>query len=302
MTVINMRGSHGSGKTYVSHTLIDNYLKNELLEPEYVREKHFVKTNCFELDGNLRILGRYRSGMDGIFPQEIVEDIIRYWTKPDNFVIWENVMVSANVGRWCTLSHELEPVSHNIWAFFDTPLELCIERVFSRRAETAGRGFNHRQEDSEVKLDVLAQHWRRCRRAAVRAVEEGIDVRWVDHRHSYEQVFYMLKNEGWSPESLKEPDRPELDLVRWNPTAEEKEYVLKTAILPWEPEDTQTKVDFVSPPRASKGDINDQLGTRVLKWGWDVEETSELDTTVQAWKSAPDTVKDALKLTPSDKI
>jgi len=282
--LINLRGSHGSGKTYVSHRLIDEHAHEALIEPEYVQEKHFIKPNCHAIEGGLYILGRWKSGMDGIFPQTIVEEMIEYWA-PKGHVIWENVMVSANVGRWAVLSHKLEPINHNIWAFFDTPLELSIERVMSRRQESAERGFNHRQEDSEVKLDVLAQHWRRCRRAAVRAYQDGIDVRWIDHTCAYEQVYDLLATEGdWNP-----PGGGSLygapELIPWQPTEEEIEYVLKTAILPWEPEDTVTKTSYVSAPRMKFSKNPDQeFGLAVKRWGAGYEDSEVFGHTVKSWE------------------
>lgn len=280
--ILNLRGTHGSGKTWVSHKLIADYEMEPRIEPEYVLGKHFVKANVHVKD-NLFIAGRYKSGMDGIFPQEIVEEMIRYWA-PQGNVIWENVMVSANVGRWAELSKELEPINHAIWTFFDTPLQLCIDRVFERRAGADKRGFNHRQEDAEVKLDVLAGHWRRCRRAAVRAYQEGIDVRWINHELAYEQVHDLLFTEGsWKPSNFEDffPNVPK----QWKPTDEELEYVLKTAILPWEPTDTQTKVDFVSPPRASKLTPGLELGTKVEKWGSGIDDDNQLGVLISDWKA-----------------
>lgn len=289
--LINLRGTHGSGKTYVSHKLIENYLVEKRVEPEYVLGKHFVKTNCHVLQDDLYIIGRYKSGMDGIFPQEIVEEMIEYWA-PKGHVIWENVMVSANVGRWAVLSKKLDPVNHNVWCFLDTPLQVCIDRMFQRRAEASDRGFNHRQEDSEVKLDVLAGHWRRCRRAAVRAVQEGIDVRWIDHTQAYDQVHALLTEEGhWLAEEGDTPV-PWIAPASWKPTQKEIEYVLKTARLPWEPEDTQTKVDFISPPRMKfKMNLDEQLGVKVQRWGAGIEDEEQLGVVVSNWNAYNEKLK-----------
>lgn len=283
--LINLRGTHGSGKTWVSHKLIEDYKGEGRIEPEYVREKHFSIPNVHELPGDLMIAGRWKSGMDGIFPQEIVEDIVKYWA-PHKFVMWENVMISANVGRWCTLSKELEPINHNVWLFLDTPLQLCIDRMFARRAEASERGFNHRQEDSEVKLDVLAGHWRRCRRAAVRAHQDGIDVRWIDHRFAYEQVHDLLIFEGWQPNGVREPTKfKDIEVpFSWKPTEEEQAYVLKTARLPWGDPDEVTHVDFKSPPKRYASNPNEVMGVKVQKWGAGYEDTDEFGVVVKSWE------------------
>ena len=295
--LLNIRGTHGSGKTYISHKLMETFKMTEVVEPEYVRGKHFVKTNCHIIGEHqdLFIVGRYKSGMDGIFPQEIVEDMIEYWA-PKGHVIWENIVVSANIGRWAALSSRLEPINHNIWLFLDTPLQVCIDRVMSRRAQAADDGFNHRQDDAEVKLDVLSGHWRRVRRAAARAYLEGIDVRWVDHTCAYEQVLKLLVLEGgWNPQALRLSElgtSPTLE--RWSPTPEEVEYVLKTSKLPWGDPEEMTKVDYVSPVKSYRRLKVDALGSRVFKWGTSEEITNEkilrpsratdvFDIEIQSW-------------------
>lgn len=271
-----------------------------------MQEKHFVKPNAHVFGDDLAIIGRYKSGMDGIFPQTIVEEMIEYWASKARNVIWENVMVSANVGRWALLSQKLEPVNHNVWVFFDTPLQVCIDRVFARRAGSAERGFSHRQEDGEVKLDVLAGHWRRCRRAAVRAHREGIDVRWVSHVLAYEQVHNLLALEGgWEVplETIYEDENPSEEYYvpapqPWKPTEEELEYTLKTARLPWEPEDTQTKVDFKSPPRTKfHQNLNREFGVKVEKWGAGIEDDDQLGTLVSDWAAYQKAQQDAKRST-----
>lgn len=278
---INIRGGHGTGKTYISHKLLEDHAHDSLLEPEWIQGKHFALPNCFRMPGNpsVHVVGRYKSGMDGIFPQTIVEEMLHYWA-PQGHVIWENVMVSANIGRWAVLANELKASGvHPIWMFMDTPLELCIERVFARRRAASEKGFNHRQADTDVKLDVLAGHWRRVRRSAVRAIRQGIDVRWIDHTRSYEQVHDVLVSEGgWNPqEKLSHMVPP---LLPWNPTEEEADYLLKTAILPWEPADTVTKVAYTPKPKI-KGTPGVEFGVKVKKWGG--ESYDEFGVTVREW-------------------
>jgi hypothetical protein len=244
-----------------------------LVEPEYVCGKRFRKSNCHAMPDGAFVVGRYKSGCDGIFPQEIIEEMIKYWA-PRGHLIWENVLVAANIGRWAVLAQDTEPINHNVWVFLDTPLELCIERVFKRRAEAAAQGFNHRQSDDAVKLDVISGHWRRVRRATARAVRAGIDVRIVQHTISYEQVHNMLVLEGnWRPrgaETCYFPGIPELQT--WKPTEDELDYVLKTAKFPWEPEDTITNVKMSSPnaPKPVRVQTvtnpNEEFGVPVAVW------------------------------------
>lgn len=193
--------------------------------------------------------------------------MIEYWA-PKGHVIWENVLVSANIGRWAVLSKKLEPINHNVWVFLDTPLQVCIDRVLERRAKASEDGFNHRQSDDEVDLNVIAGHWRRVRRATARAYKEGIDVRILKNEVAYEQVHNLLVREGnWNPNTDGFVQEYEVSYPeRWTPSEDELELVLKTARFPWEPEDTVTKVDFISKKQRPRGPIT-IFGTTVKRWG-----------------------------------
>lgn len=306
--LLNIRGTHGSGKTYISHKLIDDFPSRGVVEPQEVLGKRFVKNNCHIVGQHedLNIVGRWKSGMDGIFPQEIIEEMIEHWA-PRGHIIWENIVVSANIGRWATLAKKLEPINHSIWLFMDTPLQVCIDRVFARRAQAAAEGFNHRQLDSEVKLDVIAGHWRRVRRAAARAVLEGIEVRWVDHTCSYEQVYNLLVGEGsWRPTNVGFQTYHVKPLEPWRPTSDELEYVLKTSKLPWGDPDEMTKVDFVSTRTPIKRNrvvvaSRDEFGIPVSRWGGEPDSEPEVEP-VRVVREVQDIFSVAVNKWPGDTI
>jgi hypothetical protein len=181
------------------------------------------------------IVGREMSGCDGIYPHEIVEDMLRRWATEVDHIVWENVLVSANRGRWLRLAQELEPVNHAVWAHLDTPFEVCMERIYERRARRAAEGWKHRQKDGKVDDEIIYTHWKRCRRTATRAVvEDGMDVRWIDHQHAYEQAHDMLVRAGWKcGHGLLRPDLEEPQ--PWIPTEAEAAAVIKgPGLLPWE--------------------------------------------------------------------
>jgi hypothetical protein len=262
--IINVRGTHGSGKTTISHRLIDEHDSIPLVEPnpiEGVRrygkrigepyDKNFKKPNAHRIPGangeDVIMVGRYQSGCDGILPQEIIEDMLRYWA-PRGHLVWENVFVSASVGRWGVLAHDLNAQGgHSVWAHLDTSAQMCLDRVASRREKAKAAGFKHRQEDT--KHDVHMAHWRRCRRSACRAYQDSIDVRWIQHELAYEMVHDALVRAGWEcpRHGLLLPEGPFLE--PWTPTERELEYVLRTTNLPWEIE-TGHLTESVSKPTA----------------------------------------------------
>jgi adenylate kinase family enzyme len=235
--ILNVRGTNGSGKSYISKKLRDDHYHELVVEPKTILGKNFKKPNATivpTVGADVILVGREKTSCDGIFPQEIIEDMLRYWAGRGHCV-WDNVLVSGNVGRWGVLAEEFMKIGHkNIWAPLDTPYATCIERIYARRAQAEAEGFKHRQKSGTIKEDVVRSHWRRCRRSPARAImaHPNIEIRWIDHTRSYEQVHDILVEHGWSPPEgfLLEP---ELRAVPWQPTEEDLEYIIKTAMLPW---------------------------------------------------------------------
>lgn len=247
MTVmLNIRGTNGSGKSYISKRLRDEHPHELVVEPQQILGKNFKKANATIISAGQEdadpviLVGREKTSCDGIFPQEIIEEMLRYWARRGHCV-WDNVLVSGNVGRWGVLAKELEKEGFKqIWCPLDTPYATCIERIYARRAQAEAEGFKHRQKDGTIKEDVVRSHWRRCRRAPARGHRDvGIEVRWIDHTKSYEQVHDILVEHGWAPpEGFLLP--PDERAVPWQPSDEDVEFIIKTAMLPWLEEEVAT--------------------------------------------------------------
>lgn len=94
-------------------------------------------------------------------------------------VIFEGLIVSNVFGRWAKVA---EDCGDFIWAFMDTPLEVCRQR-------TAGRS-----KKSEFKE---ADHLKRlydCSRGIIKKAEAaGQRAIWLDHRRAFEQVMEILE-------------------------------------------------------------------------------------------------------------
>jgi len=196
---VNLRGTHGSGKTTISRRFIDEHrVVKQHFGPvtRSARKKRYTKPLCFELEGGLMMLGRWQSGLDGIMPYHVVGELVRYYA-PMGHVVWENVLVSGNAGMWVEMADELVPWTKTTWAFLDTPFDTCIERIYQRREARAAEGWKHRQE--HIKTDPIEQGWRRIRRIAHETRDmPNVDGRWLDHTNAYNQVHNMLVQEaGW---------------------------------------------------------------------------------------------------------
>ena len=69
-----------------------------------------------------------------------------------------------------------------IFAFLDTPWDVCLQRVLSRRAEAG----NDKPFDPDK---TMRSAYEQCRRSAELLTEAGgYDVRWLDHTRAVAEV------------------------------------------------------------------------------------------------------------------
>ena len=110
----------------------------------------------------------------------LIDAVIRSWAQLGN-VIFEGLIVSGIHGRWLRISKEVSPI---IWAFLDTPIDVCIARILERNG---GKPFNVeylkdiRNSRTPKQLSVIAE-------AGERAV-------WIDHTRAFEQVMEIIHQE-----------------------------------------------------------------------------------------------------------
>lgn len=194
--IINIRGTNGAGKTSVYRRFIDDHPGEELFgpTPRLQTDRRYVKPIAFALPGGTFCVGRHQAGCDGIHPQEIIVDLVRHYAALGH-VVYENVLISGNRGRWEAMARDLEPTNHTVWAVLDTPFATCLERIYQRRALRAAEGWKHR--GATIKEGLIEQQYRRVHRVSLGAVGAGIDVRLIDHTRAYEQTHDLLVRAGW---------------------------------------------------------------------------------------------------------
>jgi adenylate kinase family enzyme len=186
--IINPRGTSGSGKTTIVRGLMD---KATNIRPIGGTVK---KPYAYELSGFRRplfIIGGYENvcgGCDGIPTQDAICHRVRKCAAEGD-VIFEGLLISHLFGRYQALDRELTSNGHHyIWAFLDTPLELCLERVIARR-EASGRArgpFNPKN---------TTQKWHDMRRVFKKCEASKLDARWLSHETATEDVYKMLMEE-----------------------------------------------------------------------------------------------------------
>jgi len=107
----------------------------------------------------------------------------------DGDVVLEGLLMSHVYGRWAALADELQ--TSFIFAFLDTPEELCVQRVKDRRAARA--------EAKGVVLEPLnetntRQKWKDNRRTYEKFRSSGHDARWLDHTRPGEILMQWLRS------------------------------------------------------------------------------------------------------------
>jgi adenylate kinase family enzyme len=179
--LLQLRGSSGSGKSYVAHQLLERYEHKPLYNPAVRKTVPYA----YALPGGLFILGGYTArggGVDG-WPVETTVRELEALDEPGRFIFFEGLLISRSRGQWERLArngHEY------VAAILDTPPELCIQRVYERNG---GKQINEwRLRDNH-----------RGARTAVRYMgEAGIDTVTIRHGRSVEDVLSVLRDHGWT--------------------------------------------------------------------------------------------------------
>lgn len=188
--IINIRGTSGSGKTTVVRGLMAA-AQTEQLFADDSRGNLFgpVHPEAYALHGissrPTYLIGSYEQvcgGCDSISTQDGICDRVRKYAALGH-VVFEGLLLSHLYGRYEALDRELgQPY---VWAFLDTPLEVCLDRVRARRI---ARGVT-----KELNPTNTTQKWGDMRRVAAKAKHAELDVRWLDHNKAVEEVLSWLR-------------------------------------------------------------------------------------------------------------
>lgn len=146
MTVVSIRGTHGSGKSTICRKIIDLYGGRALSVDRMSRGKAvpYVLGYFVTLPGvreSLFIVGRYDiacGGCDAIQPYSDIWPLARKMVDAGHHVLFEGALVSSSYGSIGYAMDELAARSRHpvlgYFAFLDTPVEVCLARIKERRA------------------------------------------------------------------------------------------------------------------------------------------------------------------------
>ena len=182
--IIDLRGPNGSGKSRVVFDLLKlgnkeidlvDYPNAKTGKTNYVRGYEVPKLG-------LIVVGRYATacgGCDGIKTQDLVCEAVRVASTRASHVLFEGVIVSTLFSRYLELSQSLGlPYT---WAFLDTPLDVCLARIYERNG---GKQINE---------TLVKGKWETIRRVREKAEAAGERYKIIDHERATVAVRRLLK-------------------------------------------------------------------------------------------------------------
>jgi hypothetical protein len=136
--IVNIRGTSGSGKTYLIRAYRDAVGGWVRVGPDAL---HPTGYRCV---GGTLVVGSYEAtcgGCDKIKTQDEICARVRGFAAESPNVLFEGLLMSHLFSRYRDLSTELGGI---VFAFLDTPLDICLQRVVARRErrKAAKKPFN----------------------------------------------------------------------------------------------------------------------------------------------------------------
>lgn len=177
----NLRGTNGSGKTFVARALIEQFHAEPCEYSERGKVRSYLgSVGSAEEARPIIFIGSYLAqcgGCDTIPSVSIVADMLRSYLRNSQLglVFYEGLMISHMIG---TVGAAAKEWGHDhVMGFLDTPLEVCVSRVRARREERGadGAGFDPKN---------IVADWPRVRAARQNAINQGFTVVDVPHENA----------------------------------------------------------------------------------------------------------------------
>jgi hypothetical protein len=144
---------------------------------------------------NLYVVGPYTTqcgGCDAVKTQDECCNSVRTFASQGD-VVFEGLLISHIFDRYHKLDHEMADKysQHTIWAFLDTPLEVCLDRVRSRRNARAALTGKPVKEFNEKNT---RDKWHDSLRGFEKCQAAKLDARWLPYTDAVETAWQWLNN------------------------------------------------------------------------------------------------------------
>lgn len=130
--VVNIRGTSGSGKSYIIHQLLSLEDWNEWKDSSGKILGYYNSRNGWA------IVGSYHNacgGCDTVRSQDEIEERIQIFLNGGYNVVFEGLLVSTLSSRWSNFSNRISTQANTVFYYLDTPIETCIENIKNRRLQ-----------------------------------------------------------------------------------------------------------------------------------------------------------------------
>jgi len=133
--IISVRGAFGSGKSTIVRGILEKFGGKPIYGALGPKRPEAYECKVTKVKKPVYILGPYYAaatgGCDLIHPYDILLDLIERYGSKGN-LLFEGAIVSSSFGRVGELVSKWGQEA--VFAFLNTPLEVCIEHVKKRRA------------------------------------------------------------------------------------------------------------------------------------------------------------------------
>ena len=189
VTIVSIRGTHGSGKSTIVRKILDKYPHEALKFKETDKRPYGyivqMPTGC-----ELAVVGPYHTacgGCDAVQPYAHILDHINAAVGNGCDVLFEGALVSSSYGSVGVLLNSYATTGHRaVFAFLDTPLQTCLDRIKARRAAKG----NHEPLDPKntaVKFDNVART-----KAQMAKLGSAVGIVDIDHTRPTQQVLKLF--------------------------------------------------------------------------------------------------------------
>ena len=183
--ILRIAGTFGSGKTTAMRGFF-NYPHSVLMSGKKIAG-YQVDASSAGIMKPIFVVGKYDNtcgGTDAIKTQaEIAEKILK--AHPHGHVLYEGALVSAS-GLAGQVTQAIHPTGCDVYAFLDTPQDLCVERVKGRRL-AAGNDKEFDPKNLIDKFESVVNCYKNLRK------EGTYDVRLIDHTDPHPKLVEIIK-------------------------------------------------------------------------------------------------------------
>lgn len=156
--IINVRGTSGSGKSYLIRSIMDLY--GSRLRYRETGRKRPLGYLCLRPAGgrSLAVIGHYETacgGCDTIPTLETAFGLVRMAHTAGHDVLFEGLLINSDRKRTIEMHEDSLPLTV---ITLDTPLDLCLESVKLRRTAKAGdnaKELNPRNTQTKYELSLI---------------------------------------------------------------------------------------------------------------------------------------------------